>query len=185
MCESRRAAACAVALGAALACSRGDAGVRDALDSPAARQLAGAWTISFAVDTLITPLRLRAVQTSARGSLTLALTTHGPASMGGLGGITHVGVYDVDFTPLGFAPEGPGRVATAVARVVPARGADSAGVRRDSLYAVLSPDAERFAVRMGGVLAGDSASGTWSAVAFSAGGGSGHFVMHRRPGGAR
>lgn len=160
----------AVLLCMTLACSPGEERVPRVVDSPAARELVGAWDVTFIANTLATSLARSARDSVTRGVLTFALTTHGAPSMYGLRGVTHIGVYDVDFSRLGFAPAGAGGVTTSVARV---------GAAGDSVHMVLSPDADRFSVRMEGVLADGRGSGTWSATAFSAGGGMGRFVMRR------
>lgn len=150
------------------------------LASHAAERLNGTWSVTFQADAnSIAPRRehLGAVT----GVIAFVPDRHGPRAAPGLGGLTHEGAYDVDFTPFGFSTRGPDGAAVAVARVVSAPNAEAESLP-DSLYVVLSPETDRFPVRMSGAFAGDSAWGVWSASAFSAGGGSGRFVMRHHAG---
>ena len=164
----------ALMVAAVLGCTPDDTAVRSrVLDAAAAHRLVGTWDVAFLLDPA------QAIATSARaatpvaGTLVFAEDHYGRIAAAELSGPTHDGVYDVDFQPFGFSTREQGAVPVVVARVTPA----GAG---DSLYVVLSPGTPRFAVRMTGTLAGDSAAGVWSAAAFSAGGGSGRFAMRRR-----
>jgi hypothetical protein len=167
-----------------LACQTDDGAQRTrVLDSPAARRLVGAWAVSFEVDTnMATPPQARLSRPPVEGMLVLAPDHTGPSSTPELDGITHEGAYDVDFRPFGFTTRTAGAPAVVVARIVPATELSLVHSATDSLYVVLSPGTDRFAVRMSGTLTGDSASGVWSAYAFSAGGGAGRFVMRRHVG---
>jgi hypothetical protein len=158
---------CLLAVGA---CSRDDAAERARLlHTQAARRLVGTWDATFVADA-----RPGATHSaSVRGMLAFTTDVHGPSFTAEMRGITHEGTYDLDFSPAGFTTGVADAPATAVARVVP-------GVGSDSLQVVLSPGTERFAVRMVGMLAWDSAFGTWNAYSRGAGGGSGRFVMRRR-----
>jgi hypothetical protein len=160
------------------ACAHGDAAERDKLvDAPAARRLVGVW------DIICTNDRRGSIDITATSSVVsgmLAFTTdhHGPTSADGLSDITNDGTYDLDFQPFGWTTRDAGAPAVAVAKVIAAQSGRS-GEAHDSLYLVLSPGTERFAVHMAGTIAEDSASGEWSARAYSAGGGAGRFVMRR------
>ena len=169
--------AVAVMLGA---CADADAGQRERLlDSPAARRVVGSWDVVFTIDPHAS-VSLSYTAASVRGTMVFTTDHHGPASMDALHDITHEGSYDLDFSPFGWTTRSADAPAVAIARV--AAGGDATASARagpDSLFVVLSPGTERFAVRMAGVLEGDSASGVWSARAYSAGGGVGRFVMRR------
>lgn len=159
------------------ACHQGDdeAAQRERLlDTPAARRLTGMWTVAFEADAGTT-LTLRRGPGLVAGTLVLGPDHHGPTSTAELSGITHQGAYDVDFRPFGWSTRSGDEPAAAVARVITAGGSGA-----DSLYMVLSPGTQRFAVRMTGTVAGDSATGRWIAISYGAGGGSGRFVMRRQ-----
>jgi hypothetical protein len=92
---------------------------------------------------------------------------------------THVGVYDVDFRDLGFQPHGPGGFPTVVARTEVRDVASSAAPTGspDLVSIVLDPGSSRFPLRLQGVIAGDSVSGSWTAG--QALGGGGRFTLRR------
>ena len=144
------------------------------LASPMSQRLVGAWTVTFSLD------RARSVSVhpldtgTVSGTVVFAEDRYGKVKETELGESTHEGVYDVSFAPFGFSSRAESEVPVAVARVVPT-------AQGESLYVVLSPGTTRLAVRMAGVIAGDSAVGEWRAAAFSAGGGAGTFRMRRRP----
>jgi hypothetical protein len=158
---------------AVLGCAQDDAPARSrVLDAAEARHLVGVWDVSFRLDPA-TSVTIHAVSAlPVTGTLVFAEDHYGRVTSAELSEPTHDGVYDVDFRPFGFSSRDADAIPVAVARVAPR----STG---DSLYVVLSPGNSRFAVRMEGALAGDSAAGRWRAAAFSAGGGSGRFTMHR------
>jgi hypothetical protein len=157
-----------------------DAGERERLlASPAARRLVGTWDATFTNDPRAS-VGVVSTATSVQGTMAFTLDHHGPASVDELRDITHEGSYDLDFSPFGWTTRSSDAPAVAIARVAAGDArASKHGDARDSLFVVLSPGTERFAVRMVGVFAGDSASGMWSARAYSAGGGAGRFVMRR------
>jgi hypothetical protein len=159
---------------AMLGCGRDDTTARSQLlDAAAARRLVGTWDASFRLDPEQSVTVYARPTTPVAGTLVFAEDHYGHISTAELSGPTHDGVYDVDFRPFGFSTRDAGAVPVAVARVAPAGTVES-------LYVVLSPGTPRFAVRMVGTIAGDSAAGVWRATAFSAGGGGGSFTMRRR-----
>lgn len=162
--------ACVLALG----CTPDDTAERaQLLDAAAARRLIGSWDVAFLRDPT-RPMSADAAQARVvAGTIAFAEDHHGRIASAELRDPTHDGVYDIGFEPFGFSTRDARAVPIAVARVVPTPG-------RDSLYIVLSPGTARFAVRMSGTLSLDSAAGVWRAAAYSAGGGSGSFVMRRR-----
>jgi hypothetical protein len=162
------------------ACADADAGQRARLlDSPVARRLVGTWDVTFTNDPHAA-VSLASTATSVQGTMAFTTDHHGPASVDELSDITHEGSYDLDFTPFGWTTRSSDAPAVAIARVSTGSALAPAQTEvRDSLFVVLSPGTERFAVRMAGVFAGDSASGVWNARAYSAGGGAGRFVMRR------
>jgi hypothetical protein len=164
-------------LPALLACTDGDARERERLlDSRAVRQLVGTWDVSFTTDRHASITSPPGVVT---GTLAFTADHHGPASTEELRDLTHQGSYDLDFRPFGWTTRGVDALAVAVARVGAAQRERALDAVPDSLFIVLSPGTERFAVRMAGTFAGDSAWGRWRARAYSAGGGEGRFVMRR------
>jgi hypothetical protein len=160
-----------------LACSTSDAtSRRRALESDAARRLVGAWDVSFVADSTSMAFRMRGSSDRVTGTIAFTLNRSGADADAMLRDITHEGAYDLDFSPFGFTTRLADAPAVAVARL-----ASSTGTSRDadSLWIVLSPGSEQFPLLMRGMIGGDSARGTWSAQAFSAGGGAGRFVMRR------
>jgi hypothetical protein len=174
-----RAMIVTASLAALGACSRADADQRARiLESPEVRRLVGTWDVSFTSDPRAS-LGLTPTNRTVDGTVVFTTDYHGPRSTNELSDITNEGSYDLDFAPLGFTTHSSDALATCVARVVPSP-AREGQVAADSLFIILSPGTERFAVRMAGVLAEDSASGVWDARAHSAGGGAGRFVMRRQ-----
>lgn len=164
-----------------LGACRGSDGAQQArqLDERTARRLAGAWTVVFSADPVATT-GMRSANAVVAGALVLTEVRHGAPDVEDLRGITHEGIFDLDFRPFGFTSgSGPDIV---VARLVAGAGEWKKGVAVDSVYLVLSPGTSRFAVRMAGILAADSGAGVWSANSFSIGGGAGTFVMRRSTG---
>jgi hypothetical protein len=158
---------------AAVGCGHDDAAARARLlASPDARRLVGAWDVTFRLGVATSVAVHPSATPPITGTLVFAEDRYGPASSTELGKTTHDGVYDVDFARFGFTSRAPDDVPVAVARMAPT----AVG---ESLYVVLSPETTRFAVRMAGRLAGDSAAGQWDASSFSSGGGSGTFSMRR------
>ena len=145
------------------------------LASPASRRLVGVWDVAFELDPARTIVLGRPNPAVVTGTLAFTEDRFGRVSSAGIGQFTHDGVYDVSFEPFGFSSRAETEVPVALARIVSIGGVDS-------LYVMLSPETTRLTVRMEGTLAGDSASGVWSASAFSAGGGAGPFRMARRRG---
>lgn len=163
------------------ACSTHDTAKRERLlDTPAARRLVGTWNVSFEMNAHAAPPDAPAARVRVTGVIAFAPDHHGLTATTELNGITHEGAYDLDFRPFGWSTREADAPAVAVARVVSTAGASPSDTGRDSLYIVLSPGTQRFAVRMSGMLATDGATGIWSARSFSAGGGTGRFVMQRR-----
>jgi hypothetical protein len=79
------------------------------------------------------------------------------------------GVFDVDFSPLGFDPRKDNETPTAIA-----------GWRaKDSVQIILANLENGIAVTMEGLTRGDSIVGTWKVWISRAAGGGGHFVMVR------
>jgi hypothetical protein len=144
-------------------------------DDAPMRRLVGSWQVTFQADPHETP-GLRDSSANVSGMIAFTRNRYGPRSDARVGALTHEGVYDLDFRPFGFSTRDAGEPASAVARVFPATGHDSAS---DSLIVILSPGAARFAVQMSGTVVGDSATGRWLASSFSAGGGAGGFRMRR------
>lgn len=158
------------ALGGAalLACGRSEE--PSAARIAVARRLVGTWDVTFWLDSERTISHAAAPIT---GTLVFALDHSGPLDAPELSAPTNDGLYDADFHPFGFSTRDGDNVPVALARLIP-------GTSGDSLYVVLSPGRTRFSVRMAGRLSDDSAAGDWRASAFSAGGGSGRFRMHRK-----
>lgn len=151
------------------------------LDNAAARRFAGVWDVVFHADSQVGYSR-HDPDAVVTGTLAFTEDIHGPTEVAGLSGITHTGVYDLDFRPFGWTTRTGSEPAVAAARALGAARGTAKGSGADSFYVVLSPGAGRFAVRMAGAVLGDSAIGTWSARSFAAGGGAGSFVMrHRAP----
>ena len=163
-----------VVVAAGVACTGNDGSRgRGALNDAEALRLVGAWEASFRLDPS-TSVTVYAVSSApVTGTIVFAEDHYGRVASDELGTATHAGVYDVDFAPFGFTSRDPGDVPVAVARLAPRPGGDS-------LHVVLSPGTPQFAVRMDGIIAGDSAAGAWHADSRSAGGGAGQFTMHRR-----
>lgn len=157
----------------ATGCGQDDAAGRAAvLATPLARGAIGTWRATFWLDPRSTLGALIPDSTSVSGEIVLAEDSRGAISAAELQASTHDGVYDVDFSPFGFSSRESGALPGVIARVVPAS---------DSLYVVLSPGTPLFAVRMMGVISGDTAAGTWTASGNRVSGGSGRFVMRRVP----
>ena len=115
---------------------------------------------------------------STDGTLAFTVDRYGRTETAELSGITNEGTYDIDFQPFGWTTRAADAPAVAVARVYTIlRLAGDGG--SDWLVVVLSPGSQRLAVVMSGTFSGDSASGTWSAYGYRAGGGTGRFVMRR------
>lgn len=151
------------------------------LENVAARRFAGVWDVTFHADSQLGFSR-HAPDALVTGTLAFTEDVHGPTDVAELAGVTHTGVYDLDFRPFGWETRSGNEAAVAVARVLGATGVAVAPAAADSFYVVLSPGTQRFAVRMAGTIVGDSCAGTWSASSFSAGGGAGTFVMRHRAG---
>lgn len=167
----RRMAAAGLAGAALLACGRSEE--TPATRAAIAQRLVGTWDVTFWLDserTISTYVHARA---PVAGTLVFALDHYGRIDAPELSAPTNDGLYDADFRPFGFSTRDDDNVPVVVARLVPR----STG---DSVYVVLGPGRTRFSVRMAGRLVDDSAAGDWRASAFSAGGGSGRFTMHRK-----
>jgi hypothetical protein len=80
------------------------------------------------------------------------------------------GIFDVDFSPLGFDARRRGETPTAVAGWLPG----------DSLEIILGDPESEIAVTMRGKASPDSIAGDWQVWISRAGGGGGRFVMVRR-----
>jgi hypothetical protein len=172
--DPRRTLVAAWLAAMALGCAREDMPARRRLlDDAESRRLVGTWDVTFQLDPGQTITTYAHPDTTVTGTMVFAEDHYGRIAVAELAGPTHDGVYDLDFRPFGFSTRDEGAVPTVVARVDPS-------IRGDSLHIVLGPGTSRFAVRMAGLLAGDSAAGVWQATAFSAGGGSGRFTMRRR-----
>ncbi len=168
--------AASLALGA---CERGDdAQRRLLLESPAVERLVGSWRIEFTADAR-SLVSTRHARDTIAGNVAFTIDHHGPRSVTGLQGVTHQGSYDLDFTPFGWRTQPSNAPGVALARVVPGGDRRASAPVADSLYVVLSPDASDIPVELAGVLTAAGARGTWSAGRFSAGGGSGRFIMRR------
>jgi hypothetical protein len=149
------------------------AGCADARDrqqhgeSALARQLAGAWDVTFHLERppLLTGDTLRVHDVS--GSFTFLANRSPEHRYSGVGSVTNYGTYDIDFTGFGFDLRDTGRIPTVAV--------DS--VARDSIEIVLSPEQEDISVRMRGGIMGDSISGKWEVSFPRAGAGGGSFFM--------
>lgn len=169
----------ALAMTSAIACDSMDAAQRERmLETPSAQRLVGIWNLALSADPRAT---MRTPSRAITGTIAFTVNHHGPRDIAELSGVTHQGVYDLDFVPFGWASGTIDAPAVAVARVVPHSTDDRRANQPDSIYVVMSPGTNRFAVRMAGIMNADSAWGAWSATSFSAGGGAGSFVMRRHP----
>lgn len=166
----RRMAAVALGGAALLACGRNEE--PSASRAAIARRLVGTWDVTFWLDSERTISSYVHATAPIAGTLVFALDHYGRIDAPELSAPTNDGLYDADFHPFGFSTRDGDNVPVALARVVPRPSGDS-------VYVVLSPGRTRFSVRMAGRLVDDSAAGDWQASAFSAGGGSGRFSMHR------
>ena len=177
-----RRATCLLLAALLSACGPRDAADREALlGSDAARRLVGVWDVTFDADTLATVMPRRLARRRVTGTMVFTLNRSGAYSTSALQGITHDGAYDLDFVPFGFTTRAADAPAAAIARIQPVaheRGSHDV----DSLWVVLSPGTDHFAVRLRGALSGDSASGTWITESYSSGGGAGRFRMQRHSG---
>jgi hypothetical protein len=159
-------------------CTRLDRDRERALASPPAQRLVGVWDASFRLDR---QLRIRGSTEAAptvRGVIALIENHFGQGRFGSIGTPLHYGVYDVDFTPYGFALLDAGGVPAAAARTAAAQNSDA-----DSVVILLNPDENGLSMSLTGAMKGDQISGVWllenrSRNGFSAGG---RFSMWRRP----
>lgn len=171
-----------LALVVASACRRDSSRQRRAaLETTPARRLVGVWDATLWLDRPIAPgTDPRNPPRHVVGSMAFLEDHVGSVSSEELRGSTHVGVYDIDFRPVGFQPRGPDGFPDMIARTV-ARptGQSTAGAAApsDSVSIVLDPGSSRFPLRLQGMMTADSISGTWTAG--QALGGGGHFSLHR------
>lgn len=149
------------------------------LAAATAQHVVGVWDITLFPDPRF-PVRGADTLRPATGTIALTENRHGPLGTSELAGITHQGAADIDLHPLGWSTGSEDAPQVSVARVSP-RPDTSRTVEGDSLVIVIGLGSSRFVVRLGGVVNGDDARGTWRASAFSGGGGEGRFEMHRRP----
>ena len=174
---TRRTVASMLAALAIAGCSNGAART-PTLDESVAGRLVGTWDISL---TLERPLSLSTDERTLprRVSGTAALLEAGPETMSfeQMQNATHMGVFRIDLSSLGFPGRDAGVIPDVAARIVVT--AQRAGAAApDSLYLILNPETPRYSIRLAGTLDATSASGTWIAESFLGGGGA--FVMRRR-----
>ncbi|HSU13805.1 hypothetical protein [Longimicrobium sp.] len=141
---------------------------RAAREPANARALDGAWAVEFVLESPLLPGHMPPHRT-LRGRLAL-LRNAALADQADLAGRpTHSGSYATRFGPFGFEIDGGRGVPALEARVTPG----------DSVEITLQPG-DPAAVRMQGLLAGDSVAGTWMYDHYRGGAASGRFVMRRR-----
>jgi len=158
------AASCAIGIGCGgreSELAAGEAGL--------AARLADYWNAEFVLERA--PMGADVgTQPTARGTLVL-LEGPGHGRVSALPTrVTHVGVYHVDFRPLGFSPPMDGAVPELVASVI----------IPDTVTAVIPAEERDGLLVLRGVLAGDSVTGTWNYGSRAAGGWGGRFVLRRR-----
>ena len=161
----------AVALLAA-ACERGTPRRGDAALETRAT---GVWDVALALDR--TPLGLAGPDEpprSGHGTLALIPSTRRDRAAALPGPTTHAGVYDIDFRPLGFAPQAAGPIATLVATVA----------APDTVVVRLPAAASDGHLVLRGTMAGDSVVGRWSYGGDRTPSGWGGTFVLRRHGGA-
>ena len=178
------AAACSlggVALIVLLACGGDSPRRREALAEEPARRLVGAWDATFWLDR---PVTLRSALSSPprriEGSMAFLEDHVGTPSVEELSDPTHVGVFDIDFSPFGFELRNTNGIPRAVARTVRRATALITSLNGktmpDSVTIVLDPGTSRFPFRLVGAFTSDSITGTWWAG--QALGGGGRFSLH-------
>ena len=163
-----RAVLLAAICGMAVACG-GRGSQPDAGEAGLAARLADSWDAEFVLERAPTGADTRAERTT-RGTVAL-LEGPGHERVTALAvPVTHVGVYRVDFRPLGFSPAVGGAVPELVAGIT----------LPDSVAMVLPAEARDGILLLQGTLMGDSVSGDWTYGGRAAGGWSGRFVLRRR-----
>jgi len=161
----------AVLIATAASCGDGPA-AGPGVDSPAARRLDGAWTITLQAERVrFESVSARApAQRVLRGEIAL-VPNHWLDGGDDLPHPTHYGTYDIDFRVFGFDPRPRGELPRAAARVG----------GRDSVDLVLEPDDPHESVRLHGTWNGDSIVGNWALEPARVGGdASGTFTLAKR-----
>ena len=167
----------------ALGCQGDSLERRRALEEAPAKQLVGVWDATLWLERPIsltsdahTPPR------SITGTLAFLEDHQGQLPSEDLSDPTHVGVYDIDFSPFGFQPgdahAAPVAVARTTAQEATGPGRTALDSTRDSVTIVLAPGASRYPCRLTGAFSADSITGVWTAG--QALGGGGRFVLRRR-----
>jgi hypothetical protein len=134
--------------------------------SAAGVALSGRWTVSYAVDSNV--VWHDRVHAAAQGTITLMSNHTVGRDYPRIGVPATYGVYDVDFSPWGFAPAGSALPAIVGGSI----GDDSVEIRFDS-------DRRDFEMTMDGTLRGDTVRGRWIASSARAILGHGEFTMYR------
>jgi hypothetical protein len=169
-----------VLLGAIAGCGGHPGDDRDTMLAHAdVRRLVGAWEVTLLLDRPASEF-YDSVQTARSVSGTIAFTENrrSDATLAGFGEVTHKAVYDLDLSPFHLPAGGGAGLQPAVARTA-SMNEGNAPSSEDSVTIALDPEDTRFAVRLRGVLAGDSVAGTWTAE-FLRTAAVGRFVMRRR-----
>jgi hypothetical protein len=142
--------------------------VRDAAWQRQAASLSGDWNVEMS----IRPSGLPGADRSwsrARGVLLLTPNRSVNVELEGASPPTNYGIYDIDFSALGFNPSG-----TLVPGVFVGVG------RGDSIVVVFESDRAGFSMRMAGPVASDSIGGSWYAAESRNTIATGSFLMTRR-----
>lgn len=120
----------------------------------------------------------RAIPRNVEGRITLLEDKTGRPASTRIRVPTFVGVYDIDVGALGLPAGELGAVPGVVARRAPSAPAAS-NAHTDSVFLVMNPEMPGHSVRLSGVIAGDTARGSWTGESPLGGGGS--FVLQRHP----
>jgi len=165
-----RLAALAIAAGAIASCKAAVPAASPA-DRALASRLTGVWNATFSSNSSSLALSgADSIASHVQGAVTFLETSRRELVDGLPRGITHVGLYDIDLSPLrlALAKSGPGAslVATSIAP--------------DSIIARVPAGARSTTLLLRGVLAGDSIRGRWIYSGRSVGSVGGTFVLHRR-----
>lgn len=173
--ETRRLISSLLALLICAGCGGDSSGTGRAIDETVASRLVGTWDLTLSLErplSLSTDAHTLPRHTTGTVALLEASAEH--LSYEGMTGPTHMGVFHVDMSSLGFPARETDGIPDLVARVVdtpPMRG-------RDSVYMLLNPEMPRYAVQLTGTFDAQGITGVWVAESFLGGGGT--FVMRRR-----
>lgn len=171
-------------LALALACQRNPAQRSDALGTAPAQRLVGVWDATFWLDRPVDvlpgssfkPLRIT-------GTIAFVEDHAGRLSPEALPEPTHLGIYDIDFRPLGFEPRTAAGFPVAVARTsagVNPQTDPTAPARIDSVSIAFDPGSSVYPLRVLGTITLDSVSGQWTAGQSLSGGGRFVLLRHSR-----